>query len=268
MGNDSLSFLNALVGCNFEIKSDFVVDLRSVTFITPVALTMAGIAQKFDCELHYPSNNKARSYLEYMLNPFGMDDTRYVPFFWCSDSDDATIVTRKFNSLLYQYSGPSTETVKYAMHEMIDNIHNHAYSKHGFCVQAQRYPTDGKIEIAVADLGIGIDRSLRLNPDYALMDNNECFQLAIELGRSSTPERNSGEGLSSIIEFIVANTDIGSRLVILSNNHYLSCREDIGIVFGHLQYRIWPGTFIWASIPDEPRKTLKEVWDMLGKNSE
>lgn len=173
-------------------------------------------------------------------------------------------MTGRFHSLLADYPDDARGQIKYAMGEVVDNIHHHAESNLGFCIHAQKYPYHERVEIAVADFGIGIDNSLKKNPEYVNLSANQRFERGIELGVTATPARNSGEGLSSILEWISANAEFDSKVVVFSNNHMLVCKDENGPGILHADYFFWPGTLIWLSIPDSPRKMLVDVWKELG----
>lgn len=91
----------------------------------------------------------------------------------------------------------------FAFGELCDNAASHSRSS-PFFVAAQRYTgaTSGppaRLELAVADVGIGIPNHLRGNPEYEkVQEDSETIKLAIRPGVSGTRERR-GFGFHDIL---------------------------------------------------------------------
>lgn len=91
----------------------------------------------------------------------------------------------------------------FAFGELCDNAASHSNSS-PFFVAAQRYTgaTSGppaRLELAVADVGIGIPSHLRGNPEYAgIAEDSEAIKLAVRPGVTGTRDRR-GYGFHDIL---------------------------------------------------------------------
>ncbi len=125
--------------------------------------------------------------------------------------------------------GPIFETLSYSVREMMRNVVEHSKAtQFGIC--AQFWPSKNKVEVAILDRGIGLQRSLQNNPhldasndkraiNYALMPavSGKAFKGARQKQRG--PWANSGFGLymtSRICRnggtFFIASGDTGMLL--------------------------------------------------------
>ena len=71
----------------------------------------------------------------------------------------------------------------------MDNVTNHAQSSIGGFVQATAYKQSNSVEFVVADGGIGIPMTMKLN------DHAQALREAIDEGRTSDKTKNAGNGL-------------------------------------------------------------------------
>lgn len=103
-----------------------------------------------------------------------------------------------------------------SMHELAENVVQHAATPVGGFVAAQGWRRRQEIEIGFVDLGVGIRGSLRKNPEYAdIGDDVAAITKAVKPRVTSTPKRNSGIGLFIMRELLNAN---GGSLYIRSGN--------------------------------------------------
>lgn len=125
--------------------------------------------------------------------------------------------------------------------EIILNALTHAASPVDCIVAGQAFPTTGKVELAVLDLGQTIKLHLTSNPKYMnVQDDESAILKALEEGVTGTPaghrnsrgEQNSGAGLAFLREY--CETGAG-ELTILSGNRWITCSESQSPVIGHFQ---------------------------------
>lgn len=99
--------------------------------------------------------------------------------------------------------GDVFETLSYSIREIVRNVVEHSQSL-TYVFAAQFWPGSGEAEIVVSDHGIGLARSLRMNPKCEIADDEDALRLAIAPGVSSRGARrrrsadvwsNSGYGL-------------------------------------------------------------------------
>lgn len=125
--------------------------------------------------------------------------------------------------LLQSRDTPAFQALAYAMREMIRNVVEHSAST-DLAYAAQYWPATGKAEIAIADRGIGLARSLSSNPKIGSVDDEQALELAVQAGVSSKTWRkqrsrsvwsNSGYGLYMVKGLCVAS---GGSLSIASGS--------------------------------------------------
>lgn len=109
-------------------------------------------------------------------------------------------------------------SLRIALDEIAENVVQHAGAPTGGFAVAQRWLKNHRLEIAVADLGMGILSSLRQNPRLGHIDSDvHAIRLALQPHVSATPQRNSGIGL-----FI-------TRLLLEANGGLLFVRSGHGL---------------------------------------
>lgn len=198
-------------------KSQVRLDLSDVEFVCP--LDLVGIAawsvsletsQRRDVIL--PPDDIA-SYLQRMellsvlrshgwsIPPVATEPPEDVPhkLLEVTSLDDVWAVEDLADRLPRLFSGSSKDPRKlmalhFAFGELCDNAASHSGS-FPFFVAAQRYTgeTTGpppRLELAVADAGIGIPKHLRRNPEYSEVDSDsEAIALALNPGVTGTTDR-------------------------------------------------------------------------------
>ncbi len=184
--------------------------------------------------------------------------------------EDVWPITKKFLMIFQDFVSDNTlKDLSYTFSELMENVFHHAKSKEGLFIQAQKYETLNFLEIVIADLGIGIEKSLKENPVYKFLDDMSAFKKAFEIGATRNPENNAGEGLTSIKLWIENNFD--AEGIIISNNFmwFKIWNENRSVIDFHKRpFILWPGTFIWLKIPKEPQKSLLQIWENLGLTSD
>jgi hypothetical protein len=165
--------------------------------------------------------------------------------------------------------GPTLETLSYSLREMVRNVVEHSAAPH-IWLCAQYWPTKAKVEVAIADLGIGLRQSLQRNPHLDASDDKRAVNYALMPAVSGTafkgaprrqkgPWANSGFGLymtSRICRnggnFFIASGKTGMLLTKRSEaKRYFSCN--------------YQGTAIRMIIRTDQVSDLKDALDVYRK---
>ena len=176
------------------------------------------------------------------------------PIVRCCHFRDASDVERMLAEMEHSFrtalSGYASllDNVGETFTELITNVIYHADSNGGFALaQYCEYATGPAIELAVADAGIGIRRSLAKAPAFADIDSDcSAIRLAMDEGVTSAGDKYRGFGLG----YVAANTQLepgrtltirsGSGIITLSGNGAI--REETSPI-------AYPGTLIGVTIP-------------------
>jgi anti-sigma regulatory factor (Ser/Thr protein kinase) len=145
-----------------------------------------------------------------------------------------------------------------ALDEICENVLFHASTDHGGFAVAQALRSKPLMEIAIADVGIGVRASLNKNPDYAhIQDDLTAIATALKARVTSTPERNSGFGL-----WVTSN-------LLADNGGELLVRSGYGAVFrGSRDAAIvrdasFPGTLVVLRIRTDRALDINAVYRAL-----
>lgn len=87
--------------------------------------------------------------------------------------------------------------------EITENVIYHSKVEHGFAV-AQKW-SNGIIEFAIADHGIGIIESIKRNPRHASVDDPSAVGIALELGGTGVDSKRRGTGLWKVSQAVERN---------------------------------------------------------------
>ena len=256
-GNSSVQHLNSLINQDFFQNHNKVLDLSLVSFTTPVVSVVAQILKDQAWTLIKPIATESKQYLDWILNGGYQDAFRYIKPKIVSQKEYIYKTNEAFDKIFRNWLSEETASdLRYSFIELMDNVFDHANSQIGLCVAAQKYPRGDRIESAIADLGVGIAYSFQEVTDSTALN---FFKRGLALKGTSKPDRHTGEGLSSVLEWLKKNN---CEAMILSRNHvwkYLNSEETIQ----ELDHTAWPGTLIWFSIPKDMEFTLTEVWNDL-----
>lgn len=98
--------------------------------------------------------------------------------------------------------GDVFDTLAYSIREIVRNVLEHSEAEE-YAFAAQWWPAAGRAEMVVSDAGIGLARSLKLNPRHDVSDDAAALRLAVRPGVTSRARsgpagdvwRNTGYGL-------------------------------------------------------------------------
>ena len=174
-----------------------------------------------------------------------------VPCTHFDNEDDierlANRMEERFQTELVGY-GSILETCHTVFSELATNVANHAESAGGY-VLAQQY-NDGsgpKVEIAVADCGIGIQASLQRNRKYTEIPSDaDAIELAIKEGVTSLEDHYRGYGLYHVTDNVKKNND---REMTIRSGHGTMKLQGDGAITKEDGSSLYSGTIVNVIIP-------------------
>lgn len=213
-----------------------------------------------DISLNLPNNANAHSYIKWSLDGNFYRPERYIATKIINDRVSVPEVSSDFFRLFKNWIEiEAAVDLKYAIGELIDNVFDHANSKIGLCLSAQKYKD--RIELCIADLGIGIAQSFQIHQKWEQKTPLEWFKFGLQMKGTSKPMEHTGEGLSSILEWLTNNE--GCKGILYSQNHFWKLKDGSSTV-REISHVVWPGTLIWFSIPIQMNINLRMIWDKFG----
>ena len=129
--------------------------------------------------------------------------------------------------------------VEWSLSEIMDNVSNHANSPVGGFVQATAFKSNNRVEFVVADAGIGIPESMRID------DHAQALRQVIDEGVTRDSTANAGNGLYG--SYRVASLS-GGQFEINSLNGWLICDGSIDEVDTRREVIPYMGTAVRCSI--------------------
>ncbi len=145
-------------------------------------------------------------------------DTDLQPMIEVFDHDTIYGTYRDIVALLNSYPDVEVsvlQALSYCFYEVLDNVLTHSERKCGTAIM-QYVPEANKIQILVADDGIGVAASLRTNPQYADISETDAVRHCIDDG--VTDGKGMGFGLYSTSRLI---KNVGITLEIHSGSSKL-----------------------------------------------
>jgi len=145
---------------------------------------------------------------------------RIIPLTLIKNSSDLKDFLDNLVPLLHlQNESKNVQAIQHIFSELIRNVLEHSQSGQGAIVCAQYFKKSNKISIGVADIGIGLKKSL--SQSYSVQDDREAIKLALTPGVTGTTKKpggspqNAGFGLFLIKSIAHVNSDF---FVIISGN--------------------------------------------------
>lgn len=131
---------------------------------------------------------------------------------------------------LYHLDEKNSKILSYIIGELVRNVLEHSYSKHGAVVAAQYYKDSNRISFAICDTGIGLWKSLQI---WHPKTDKEAIKLALTPGVSGTTLKmggtaeNAGAGLFFIKS--IAKISRGYFVIMSGDSSYtlLKTRPDV-----------------------------------------
>ncbi|MHB0913867.1 MAG: hypothetical protein ACYC2Y_10565 [Armatimonadota bacterium] len=163
------------------------------------------------------------------------------------DSEDLSLdVARHFHGILESNGALPPEFSKVAVptiQELMDNVFHHAESSVNAIVCAQAYEGT-RVELAIADCGIGFRKSLMRNQDLVgkCETGRDALRLAVQPKVTGRPDHNAGEGLFFITELAKQNH---GEMIIYSDDGIMNIRNG-RVVTGDAPH--WPGSVVGLSL--------------------
>ncbi len=212
---------------------EVVIDLSKCEFIAPWALTLftlyaiwLGEEKGADVRIRIDPESRVGAYAiqaglfelletERPVGALATHTSRTTPLVQIKNSKDVPAFAASVTALL-RIEEPELEgAVRYSIVELLRNIVQHSRSPVGGLAMAQYYPNTGIVELAVADVGIGILQALQ--PRYGeLTDDLNALKFALlphvsgtfGQGAYGSMQNNAGLGLFFIKE-ITTRTSAG-----------------------------------------------------------
>lgn len=171
------------------------------------------------------------------------------------DHDTIYTTYRDIVSLLNGYPDVEVsvlQALSYCFYEVLDNVLTHSERRCGTAIM--RYlPEANKIQILVADDGIGVMSSLRANPEYAKISEGDAVKYCIADG--VTDGKGMGFGLYSTARLI---KNVGITLEIHSGKSKL---EYDGDAMNVVEAPEWQGTIVYFELHSDKEINPNEVVD-------
>jgi hypothetical protein len=159
-------------------KGKATIDMTESSFLAPWAVTLFGIyslwlmeQQGCTLDVRVDPTTRSGSYviqsglfdLLGLVTPSGftiIDDSRTATLHRVEQSSDIPVFAESVMELLKVEDIELEGAVKYSLIELLRNIVQHSRSPIGGVAMAQYFPTTGIVEIAVADMGVGVRETL------------------------------------------------------------------------------------------------------------
>ncbi|MBU2561037.1 MAG: hypothetical protein KKD17_01985 [Nanoarchaeota archaeon] len=135
---------------------------------------------------------------------------RFIPLTKIDNSDGLTEFITEMIPLLH-LEPEEAAPIKYVVSELVRNVLEHSRSDYGAILSAQYYKKSNTIRIGIADIGVGIKKTI--NKSHAAATHLEAIRLALMPGITGTTKReggtefNAGAGLFFIKSIATVNRD-------------------------------------------------------------
>jgi anti-anti-sigma regulatory factor len=271
--------LEALWKARISPLNEIVFDFSGLEFVRPSGLVAIVALMKFSKHLKIADryylreskNYEVRQYLKRMgfYDQFGIIRENPAPktksnFSLCElreviSESEADKVTEQLANIIKEQIQPERNminAISHALGEVINNVFHHSNSPVNGFVCAQTYKILKKVEIAIADCGIGIKESLWGNPMYKfILDDFEAIKTALGKKVTSKPHENAGEGLFVCQRFIKENS--GQMDIISGNAHYTLLNNEVF----NKKHQYWQGTIVSLVFNIDKPVDPKKIFD-------
>ncbi len=164
---------------------------------------------------------------------------RFTPVERFETERDAAAVAKKLaKNIGFAYTEPIVWHLIYALVELTENVPLHSGADSGI-VCGQGWLGSGMVEAVILDRGVGIAGSLKRNPRYADLSDEEALRKATAVRVSGLDDDRRGQGLWIISEIVKRN---GGELYLRSGSAVLEQRGDRVETRTSVCY--WPGSIV------------------------
>jgi len=196
--------------------------IKDIKWLEPIFVTMVS-AYNEETDFEIETDN---IYLTNMLNFTYRKNTTYSPVETIHTRNGlekisthlTSIIMQNFSELSESDAKDLKEYLQYLFLELMNNVADHSQSRGH--VMTQYYPTNKKVQFAIADRGVGFLSNLKLKfPD--LQTEEEAILKALQKGVTATPqkmygqEKNAGYGLYAMLEIL---KQTNGEFLIISND--------------------------------------------------
>lgn len=203
--------------------------MQDLKWVEPIFITMVS-AYNQDVNFEIETDN---IYLINMLNMTYKQNSTYSPVEKINTRDGLEKISSHLtNKMMQNFSDLSNldksdlnKYLQYLFLELMNNVADHAQSIGH--VMVQYYPTNKKVQFAIADKGVGFLSNLRLK--YSdIYTEEEAIYKALEKGITATlttmygQEKNAGYGLYAMVEILKQTK---GEFVIISNDTIVRYRN-------------------------------------------
>ena len=220
--------------CNIDCRLDYFTSrnfgVKYIDWAEPIAVSMIKAYQSSNL---IKSIDNLNEYIEIMLSGRLISNGKYTSIEQVNSRAEVesitahltTTILTNFTDLEPLHQQDLKKYLQYLIAEILNNVADHSGSKHGGFAMAQYYPTKRKVQVAVADSGVGFLSHIgNIYPEVTT--DEEALIKAIEMGVTASSnrmyghERNAGYGLYALLEIIKATK---GQVVIISNTGILRC---------------------------------------------
>ncbi|MBI4450714.1 sensor histidine kinase [Candidatus Woesearchaeota archaeon] len=201
---------------------------------------------------------------------------RFIPIQIIKNSKELDTFITNMIPLLHKEPA-KVAPIKYVITELVRNVFEHAYSEVGAVVCAQYYAKSNTVRIGVADVGIGIKKSI--GQSYNPRSDLEAISLALTPGVTGTTKKiggtgeNAGAGLFFTKSLAKVNRDFfmiysGSAMYKLLKNPK---NKEVKLIADPLkdhcsygeQYPYWKGTVVAIDLSLTEQEGFEQVLQII-----
>lgn len=204
---------------------------------------------------------------------------RFIPLTQITDSVALTKFIKNMIPLLH-LKPSQAESILYIVSELVRNVLDHSLSPHGALISAQYYVASNSIKIGIADIGLGIKKTI--SHSYNVKNDLAAIQLALSPGITGTTKKeggtelNAGAGLFFIRSIAKVNRNFfmlysGEAMYKLLKNKltkgnihlYADPFKDRSSTGGNFPF--WQGTVVGIDISLDSTKEFGALLDLIRK---
>lgn len=148
----------------------------------------------------------------------------------------------------FKMSDTDVKELSFLIDEMICNTGIHSKCKSGSYLYCQKYKKANQLEIILVDSGLGIQKSLQKNDEFAKISNRDAVAKSIEFGITCGEGR--GHGLYFASEFVRRNN--GEMILISGDDRIVVKNQSVNNVTNHN----WNGVYLRFLFNFDPKVSI------------